>query len=111
MFTENSLVKAKVDLYNISSNLAYEDYRSTNFHPNGKRKRLKHIPYSLFYDSQEALNIYKMVYGKNPEDITMEQEEIIKGFLLPYRTFKREYLKEGYQGGNWYYKDQVEKLN
>ena len=52
-----------------------------------------------------------MVYGKNPEDITEEQEEIIKGFLLPYRTFKREYLKEGYQGGNWYYKDQVEKLN
>ncbi len=111
MFTERSLLKAKIDLYNISSNLAYEDYKQANFNRNGKRKSKKHIPYSLSYDSQEALNIYKMVCGKNPEDITNEEEEIIKAFLLSYRLNRREYLKEGYQGGNWYYKDQVEKLN
>jgi len=111
MFTERSLLKAKIDLYNISSNLAYEDYKQANFNRNGKRKSKNHLPYTLSDESIAVLEIYKMVYGKNPEDITEEQEEIIKGFLLPYRTFKREYLKEGYQGGNWYYKDQVEKLN
>ena len=51
-----------------------------------------------------------MIYGKSPEEITQEQEEEIKGFLLIYRTVRPEYLKEGYKGGRWYYKEQIEKL-
>jgi len=39
-----------------------------------------------------------------------EQEEQIKGFLLIYRTHRQEHLKEGYNGGKWYYKEQIEKL-
>ncbi len=110
MFTERSLLKAKIDLYNISSNLAYEDYKRANFNRYGKRKSKKHIPYTLSDESLEVLEVYKMVHGKNPEDITAEQEEIIKGFLLSYRKVRREYLKEGYQGGSWYYKDKAEEL-
>jgi hypothetical protein len=110
MFTEQALLKAKIDLYNIVSNHAYQDYYNTNYHPNGKRKSKKHIPYSLSIDTQKAQEIYHMVYGKTPEEITTDEEEIIKGFLMIYRSHRREYLKEGYKGGRWYYKEQIEKL-
>jgi len=110
MFTEQALLKAKIDIYNILSNHSYQDYYNANFHPNGKRKSKKHIPYSLSIDTQKAHEIYSMVYGKSPEEITQEQEEQIKGFLLIYRTHRAEYLKEGYKGGKWYYKKQIEKL-
>ena len=110
MFTEQALLKAKIDLYNIISNHAYQDYYNTNYHPNGKRKSKKHIPYSLLADTEKAKEIYHLVYSKSPEEITQEQEEQIKGFLLIYRSHRREYLKEGYKGGRWYYKEQIEKL-
>jgi len=110
MFTEQALLKAKIDLYNIISNHAYQDYYNVNFHPNGKRKSKKHIPYSLSIDTQKAQEIYSMVYGKSTEEITQEQEEQIKGFLIIYRTHRQEHLKEGYKGGKWYYKEQIEKL-
>jgi hypothetical protein len=110
MFTEQALLKAKIDLYNIVSNHAYQDYYNTNYHPNGKRKSKKHIPYSLSADTEKAKEIYHLVYSKSPEEITQEQEEQIKGFLLIYRTVRPEYLKEGYKGGRWYYKEQIEKL-
>jgi len=110
MFTEQALLKAKIDLYNILSNHAYQDYYNTNYHPNGKRKSKKHIPYSLSADTEKAKEIYHLVYSKSPEEITQEQEEQIKGFLIIYRTHRAEYLKERYNGGKWYYKEQVEKL-
>ena len=110
MFTEQALLQAKIDLYNILSNHAYQDYYNTNYHPNGKRKSKKHIPYSLSADTEKAKEIYHLVYGKSPEEITQEQEEQIKGFLLIYRTHRSEYLREGYKGGRWYYKEQIEKL-
>jgi len=110
MFTEQALLKAKIDLYNIVSNHAYQDYYNTNYHLNGKRKSKKHIPYSLSIDTQKAQEIYNMVYGKSPEEITAEEEEIIKAFLLIYRTSRTEYLKEGYKGGRWYYQEQIKKL-
>ena len=43
-----------------------------------------------------------MVYGKSPEEITQEQEEQIKGFLIVYRTHRAEYLKERHNGGKWW---------
>jgi len=76
----------------------------------GKRKSKKHIPYSLSADTEKAKEIYDMIYGKSPEEITQEQEEQIKGFLIIYRTYRQEHLKEGYKGGKWYYKEQIEKL-
>lgn len=110
MLTEKALLKAKIDLYNIVSNHAYQDYYNTNYYPNGKRKSKKHIPYSESEDTTKAKEIYHMVYGKTPEEITPEQEEQMKGFLLIYRTVRPEYLREGYKGGRWYYKEQIEKL-
>jgi len=110
MFTEQALLKAKIDLYNIVSNQAYQDYYNTNYHPNGKRKSKKHILYSLSADTEKAKEIYHLVYSKSPEEITQKQEEQIKGFLLIYRTVRPEYLKERYKGGRWYYQEQIKKL-
>lgn len=93
MFTEQALQKAKTDLYNIISNHAMHDYRQANFTSTGKRKSYKHIPYNLGYETNKAREIYQLVYGKNPEDITAEQEEQIKAFLLNYRIHRTEYLK------------------
>ncbi len=93
MFTHEALQKAKTDLYNIISNHAYNDYRQANFTSTGKRKSYKHIPYSLGYDTLQAMEIYSLVFGKNPEDITAEQEEQIKAFLFIYRMNRTEFLK------------------
>lgn len=103
LFTKEALLKAKIDLYNITSNLAYEDYYKANFYSNGKRKSKKYIPYSLSEETEEALEMYKMIYGKNPETITQEQEEKIKAFLIEYRTCKTKYLED--RGGQEYYKN------
>lgn len=91
MFTEKALQKAKTDLFNITSNLAYKDYYNANFKPNGKRKSKKHIPYTLSDETEKALSLYKITCYDITE-ITTEQEEEIKGFLLPYRTIRTEYL-------------------
>jgi len=101
MFTHEALKKAKTDLYNIIANHAYNDYARMNLNSTDKRKNSKHIPYSLGYDTLQAQEIYKLAYGKNPEDITEEQEEQIKAFLLPYRIHRLEYLQD--RGGNEYY--------
>jgi len=93
MFTSSALERAKTDLYNITANLSYRDYYNANFNKNGKRKSKKHIPYSLSQETLDALEIYKMVYGKQSEQITEEQEDQIKGYLLPIRTHRRELLE------------------
>jgi septin family protein len=99
--TDKALLKAKIDLNNITANHAYEDYKQANFKPNGKRKSYKHIPYSLGSDTKEAQKVYNMVYGKDAKEITKEEEEQIKGFLLNYRTHRTEYLKDA-EGNNYY---------
>ena len=93
MFTEQSLQKAKTDLFNITSNLAMQDYLQANY-KNGKRRSKKHIPYSLSIETQKAQEFYNLIYGRMPEDITQEQEESIKAFLLSYRIVRTEYLQE-----------------
>lgn len=101
MFTNQALIKAKTDLYNIIANLSFKDYYNINFNKNGKRKSKKYIPYSLSQETLEALEIYKIIYGKQPEQITQEQEEIIKAYLLPIRTNRTELLEDA--GGYSYY--------
>ena len=63
MFTEQALLKAKIDLYNIISNHAYQDYYNVNFHPNGKRKSksIYHIHYRLIQKQQKKYIIWYMV--------------------------------------------------
>ena len=106
MFTESSLLKAKIDLYNISANFAQIDYEKANYMKNGK-KRKKHIPYTLSQETEDASAMYTLVYGKKPADITHEQEEQIKGYLLNFRTHRTEYLKEA--GGAEYYENSLDK--
>lgn len=95
MFTEKALLKAKIDLYNIVANLAYRDYCCM------RQKHKNNRSYNLFNDTEEALEVYKLVYGKTPHDITVEEEKKIKAFLLKYRLLFPEYLKEA--GGRQYY--------
>jgi hypothetical protein len=107
MFTAQALLKAKIDLYNISANMARQDYLQANYR-NGKRISKKHIPYSLSQETETAQEYYKMVYGKQPEEITAEQEEDIKAYLLMFRCYRTEYLKEN--GGTDYYKNSLKEL-
>lgn len=91
MITEQALSKARQDLYNITSNLSMQDYIRTNYR-NGKRISKKHIPYSLSSDTEQAKEYYNIVCGATPEDITPEQEEQIKAFLLSCRLNRTELL-------------------
>jgi hypothetical protein len=100
--TDKALLKAKIDLFNIISNHAMEDYKRMNCNKNGKRKYRRHVPYSLGFDTIRAKEVYDSIFGKNAAEITLDQEERIKAFLMSYRTHRTEYLKEGYKGGNWY---------
>ena len=106
---DNALLKAKIDLYNIISSHAMDDYKQANY-KNDKKISKKHIPYSLSYDTKKASEIYKSIFNLHTNEITLEQETEIKYFLLIYRTSRTEYLTEGYKGGKWYYNEQVENL-
>lgn len=108
MFTEQSLLKAKIDLYNISVNFAMIDYKQANYNKNGKKKSKKHIPYTLSQETENAQEMYNLVFGKKPEELTQKQEEQIKGYLLPFRLFRTGYLQEA--GGKEYYKNSLERL-
>jgi hypothetical protein len=84
MFTDNALNKAIKDLNDIISKYALQDYLKVNY-KNGKKKSKKHIPYSLSDNTTEARDILKLIYGKKKEDISTEDEEIVKGYLLKYK--------------------------
>lgn len=107
MFTEKSLLKAKINLYNITTNHAMQDYLQANY-KNGKRKSKKHIPYSLSTDTQRANELQYIIFCNDIIDITTEQEEEIKGFLLIYKLTRTEFLKEA--GGTNYYKNSIKEL-
>lgn len=87
--TLEARAKAIKDLEAILSHLAYRDYRQANPVRNGKRVYVKHRPYTLSPDTLEVLEMIKIA---SKEDITAEEEKMIKAFLLPHRMFKREYL-------------------
>jgi hypothetical protein len=87
MENTNWMEKAKQDIDFIIVKLAYRDYYNSNF-KNGKRRSKKHIPYSLSQETNEAREIYSLIYGK--DTVSKEIEETIKAYLLPFRTGKRE---------------------
>ena len=109
MFTESALLKAKIDLYNITANFSMQDYKQANINPKtGKRKSKKHIPYTLGQETEQAREMYNLVFGKSPEDI-IQEEERIKGYLLIFRLNRTKYLEEA--GGTNYYRNSLEKTN
>ena len=88
--TEQAIAKAIQDLEAILSNLSYKDFKQAN--PGcriGRDGRRVHRAYSLSGETMEALEMLNRVTRM---DITAEDEDIIKGFLLPYRVNRREYL-------------------
>ena len=90
--TEQARIKAKQDLFNIVSNHAMKDYLQVNY-KNGKKKSKKHIPYSLSQETEQAKELYNIVCSNSAEEITLEQEEILKYHLLQYRLLRPEYLQ------------------
>jgi hypothetical protein len=108
MFTEQALLKARIDLYNISANFAMKDYRAANYNSNGKRKSKKHIPYTLSQETEEAKDYYSLVFCNDPNELTQEQEEQIKYYLLTFRLHRTEYLQDA--GGKAYFANSIAKL-
>lgn len=89
--TEQAIEKARKDLQGIISNLAYSDYKQANPKPRKNiTGRPKNKPYTLSGDTQEALDVLNLTYKTH---ITAEDERIIKGYLLPFRVLRREYLE------------------
>jgi len=108
MFTSQALLKAKIDLYNITANFSMIDYKTANYHTNGKKKSKKHIPYTLSQETEQAQEMYNIIFGKVPDELTQEQEEQIKYYLLSFRIHRTGYLQEA--GGIEYYKNSLDKL-
>lgn len=102
--TNQAHVKAKIDLYNIISNHAMNDYKQANYNKHGKKYK-KHRPYSLGFETLEAKKHYNMVYFNDCDSITLEQEEEVKYFLLIYRINRSEFLED--RGGNSYHGNNV----
>ena len=72
------------NLYNITANLAYKDYRAMN--PKGGKKR----PYSLSGETREALELYALA---RTTDLSREDEEHIKAYLLKIKMGRPELLE------------------
>jgi len=83
MITENN----KKVLNNIIANLSYDEYYKANF-KNGKQYK-KHRAYSLTDEILQAVELLKIA---NNQEITKDQEEEIKAFLLRYNLLFGEYL-------------------
>ncbi len=86
--TSEAMLKARKDLQAIISNYAMQSYLQVNRKKDGTYYK-KHRPYTLPVEAETANELLKLTYNSN---ITREQEEQIKAFLLPYRTFRTEYL-------------------
>lgn len=88
MLNKETVSKLYKRVDNILANLAYQDWWNTNHHTNGKRKSKKHIPYSLSAETEEALEILKLIN----DNMNKEIEETVKGFIMRWRLLKPEYI-------------------
>lgn len=101
--TEQSLLSAKIDLYNITANLAYKDYE------NAKKKMGKKFKgYSLSFETQIANEMYLEIRDKKADQIVITQEDLIKGYLQSFRTNRKDLLND--HGGLNCYAEQLEIL-
>lgn len=76
--------KAIKDLNKIISNQSKKSYLQANRRQDGFYYK-KHRPYSITKESKQALEFIEVL---NNDTVTQEQEEKIKAFLLPFRTFR-----------------------
>lgn len=78
------ITKAREDLRRIIDNQCKESYLQANRKKDGTFYK-KHRPYSVPTESLKALEYINTLYNNV---ITREEEEEIKAFLLPFRTFR-----------------------
>ena len=76
--------KAKKDLNLIISNQCRESFLQANTKKDGTLYQ-KRRPYSVPKESQKAVEFLNIL---NNDIITLEQEEEIKSFLMPFRIFR-----------------------
>lgn len=107
MFTKAAHLQAKIGLFNIVGNLAKKDYIAANF-KKGKKISKKHIPYTLSQETEDAKKMYDLVFFSDYNELTIEQEEQIKGYLLRFRIFDNEYLQD--IGGKAYFENSLKEL-
>ena len=86
--TNGAIEKARIDLNKIISKYCYDSYKQANIKKDGTKYK-KHRQYSVPEEAEKALSLLRLL-SKN--EITIEEEEEIKAFLIPYRTIKTEYL-------------------
>ena len=91
VMTEQVMQHLKDTLYNITAYYAMQDYLRANTDKQGKRYK-KHHPYSLSGDTNEARSLYAIVYGQ--DDISFENENKIKGYILKQRILKLSIFKD-----------------
>lgn len=80
----NWISKAKEDLNKIISNQCLESYLKMNRKKDGTFYK-KHRPYTIPEESQRAVE-YLTILEK--ENVSIQEEEEIKFFLLPFRTYR-----------------------
>jgi len=88
MITENNID----NLYRIVSNLSWKDFKQANPKPKMNSKgETNYKPYFLSDETQEAQRFYSMSIRTN---VTREQEEQIKIYLLKIKLSQPELLKQ-----------------
>ena len=85
---QRALKKTRKDLHAIISNYAMLAFNNANKKKDGTYYK-KRRPYVLPIEAEQAKELLDITYQKN---ISIEEEERIKAFLLYYRMFKPEYL-------------------
>ena len=74
----------------IISKLAMLDYLKANTNKQGKLYK-KHRPYSLSQETEEAKELYEILFFDDSfNNLTREQEEKIKGYLMLNRNLWQE---------------------
>lgn len=85
---KEAITKARKDLNSIISNFAMNDFNKYNKKSNGEYYK-KRRQYNLSSQTLEAKEILDLTY-KNT--ITLDDERIIKAYLIPFRTLRTELL-------------------
>lgn len=90
MLSNETINKLYHRVDNIIANLSYKDWYNTNYTSNGKKKYKKNHGYSLSFETLEALDVIKLIHN----NMSRENEEIVKGFIMRYWRLKPEYLED-----------------
>lgn len=80
-------IKAIIDLDKVISSQCKESYLRANRKKDGSYYK-KHRPYSIPSEALEALKYKEMLLTTTL--VTKDQEEEIKVFLIPFRTFRAD---------------------